>query len=107
LQVTSDSLGSNVQEVQRVGGDLREIQQRVDGLSERVQQLGLDNDAARNIQGLEIAVSWMLIWLLLQSFAWLALGIGILLGAAWRQRSRREVATRDVTLAAEPTRPPA
>jgi hypothetical protein len=89
IQTTSDSLGANVQDVRRVSTDMREIQRRVERVSTNVEQMGTGVDTLRNIRGLEMAVSWIVLWLVVQSIFWLAAGLILLISVANRLRAAR------------------
>ena len=105
IQATSDSLGANVQDVRRVSADMREIQRRVERVSTNVEQMGMGADALRSIRGLEMAVSWIVIWLVVQSVFWLAAGITLLAIVAARQRAARRVIADILKPVSEPGAP--
>jgi septal ring factor EnvC (AmiA/AmiB activator) len=92
LQATADSFSANRDEVRRLGADLQEIQRRIDQLSRAVEASGAGT-TTQSIRGLELAVSWLLIWLALQSLAWLLGGIWLLAfhSPVWHRGERAAV----------------
>jgi hypothetical protein len=79
LQQTSDAMGANVRDVQRVQGDLQDIRQRLEALAVQVQATSAGgSEVLRSLRGLELAVAAILLWLVIQSLGWLAAGIAIL-----------------------------
>src|SRR4029077_1786465 len=79
LKETADSMGSNVQDVKRVQGDLQNIRQRIQTLSTRLDSTFVVGTAVlRSVRGLELAVQAILVWLVIQSVGWLVAGVALL-----------------------------
>ena len=79
LTRTSGALGANATDMQRLSADFNRLKVEVDGLAQTVSRLPTDPTSGEGARRLETALSAMLIWIALQGFGSIALGLALLL----------------------------